>query len=586
MSYLNGPRINFWGGGSTNVDTANNEQYDEDRQQPIVDLINTTVTESMTDEQVIDFLRSPATAKGNPYFVKGGWNFYGDHQFAFMQNKVSSAGLPGAVSTEGSLIDLPVYLLGSLDPISGDGPYGGPVMVDLDPTSSVTTQIYAGGLMVGNPDKPALLIQGRAVCHSRMLGLRYLGIKGPYATPGSISANGTFQLAFNRADIVSYDATNPILRQILDNPRTQGIMVRFSMFQFFPGKDTATIQKNYAENRNDANPSLGRIIGSIGAWYEDELATELNGRHLENKQLPGAQGVASYNPVLQMLSMDLISALPGSAIRKNGTDNTLPPEPNIDYGNIHIAAGATQVASVASLPDDYYVYGGIYDVAVGAAASELIQNNPLTLTSDTGNLLIQEQPVRITSDQRNVYCDPAAETIRVRLGVRYLGGPVTQPTILTLSNAAPGSLPDGNFLQYPPVVTVPAGKNYVEFTIQTDASKDGFSQLNIAANCSAGSFISFRKYPLHDFSAVIQSGDIPWSLVYQECLRFYYVLFPAMSKRIPLNDEATIQAVGGELLKRLSDAYRDTTLYMPLTRSMSPGKVALLRAFIEKDQAS
>lgn len=585
MSYLNGPRINFWGGGSTNVDTANNEQYDENQQQPLVDLINTTVTDSMTDEQVINYLRSPANSKGKPYFVKGGWNFYGDHQFAFMQNKVSSAGLPGAVSTTDSLVNLPVYLLGSLDPVSGDGPYGGPVMVDLDPTSSVTTQIYAGGLMVGNPDKPALLIHGRAVCHSRMLGLRYQGVKGPYATPGSINANGTFQLAFNRSDIISYDFSHPVLRQILDNPRTQGIMVRFSMFQFFPGKDTETVQKNISENRNDANPSLGRIIGSIGPWYEGELASELSGRHLENKQLPGAQGVASYNPVLQMLSMDLVSALPGSAIRQNGSDNTSPPEPNIDYGNIQVAAGSTTIASVPSLPENYYLYGGIYDVAVGSGATELIQNNPLTLTSDTGNLLIQEQPVRITSDQRNVYCDPTSETITVRLGVSYLGGPVKQLTVLSLSNAAPGSLPDGDFLQYPPVVTVPAGQSYVEFTIQTDAGKDGFSQLNIAANCSAGSFISFRKYPLHDFSAVIQSGNIPWSLVYNECLRFYYVLFPAMSKRIPLNDEATIQAVGGELLKRLSDAYRDTTLYMPLTRSMSPGKVALLRAFIEKNQA-
>ena len=49
------------------------------------------------------------------------------------------------------------------------------------------------------------------------------------------------------------------------------------------------------------------------------------------------------------------------------------------------------------------------------------------------------------------------------------------------------------------------------------------------------------------------------------------------SKRIPLNDEATINAIGGELLKRISAEYRDTTLYMPLTRSLSPDKIALLK---------
>jgi hypothetical protein len=95
-------------------------------------------------------------------------------------------------------------------------------------------------------------------------------------------------------------------------------------------------------------------------------------------------------------------------------------------------------------------------------------------------------------------------------------------------------------------------------------------------------FINFRKYPQDDFSRIIQAGNIPWATVYENCLRFYYILFPAMSKRIPLNDEATIRAVGGEILKRISDSYRPTTLYMPLTRSLSPGKVALLRAYLEE----
>ena len=68
--------------------------------------------------------------------------------------------------------------------------------------------------------------------------------------------------------------------------------------------------------------------------------------------------------------------------------------------------------------------------------------------------------------------------------------------------------------------------------------------------------------------------------MYEKCLRFYYILFPAMSKRIPLNDEATIKAVAGEILKRISDPYRGTTLYMPLTRSLSPGRIALLKAYL------
>jgi len=178
MGYLNGPRINFWGGGSTNVDTANNEDNN------IADLVTATVTANDTDAQLIDDLRQPSTSNGQNYYTVAGWNYYGDHQVAFMNTQVSSSGPPGGVSTSGDLVGMPVYLLGSIDPQSGEGPYGGPVMVDLDPASSQTTRIYVGGLQIGSP-QPVLLVRADTLCHSHFLGLRYDRNKTspPYLTP-------------------------------------------------------------------------------------------------------------------------------------------------------------------------------------------------------------------------------------------------------------------------------------------------------------------------------------------------------------------------------------------------------------------
>lgn len=585
MSYLNGPRINFWGGGSTNVDTANNEQYESSgSKNPIVDLIHTKVTSTLTDDEVIRLLRSPTVnSAGQPYFAIGGWNYDGDHQFALMNAKVSSSGFPGAISAAGNLTDLPVYLLGSLDPVSGEGPYGSPVMVDLDPTSSETTQIYAGGLLVGSMEQPALLIQGNSVCHSRMLGLRYGDdVKGPYLTPGSIKANGTFQLAFEKSAIKAWDKNNPLLRQMIEDSRSQGILVRFSMFQFFPAKDSDSMQKNYQENRNEPNPSVGRIIGTIGPWYANEPATDLAGRHLVNKSLGGAQGVALFDERTGVLSLDLVSALQGSAIRNDGNNYTSPPEPNIDYGKLMVSVGGRMIAEMDSQRDSYYLSGGIYDVKIDPPFYEMLKRQPLSITSERQGLNIQELPLRISSDQRNIYCDPYSEVINIHLRIDYLGAPPREDTVINLSTSSPGTLPDGSFLQYPSRIIVPAGRQFFTFTVTTNADRYGFSKLTLATPSSSGCEMSFRKYPRHDYSTVIRSGDIPWKLVYEECLRFYYVLFPAMSKRIPLNDEATIRAVGNELLKRLSEPYRHTTLYMPLTRSLSPGKVALLRAFLQQ----
>ena len=410
MSHLNGPRINFWGGGSTNVDTANNEQYDESG-SALINLSDASVTSDMSDEAVINELRQTSTdSSGNPTYAKGGWNYYGDHQLKLMNATVSSSGYPGEVSTRSDLVGMPVYLLGGVDPESGDGPYGGPVMVDLDPSSGTTTQIYAGGLIVGNPNEPVLLIRGNTIGHSRMIGLRYNSQKTspPYNTPGSAYASAIFQFAFAKSDIVSYDQQHPLLKAMIESPASQGVIIRFSMFQFYPGYSAQHMKANYESNQNDANPSLGRIIGSIGPWYEGELATEPPGRQLTNADLGGAQGLAYLNESTNLLTLDLVSALEGSAIRQDGHQNTSAPEPNVDYGNLLVNAGNNTIAQTPSLPNDYYLYGGIYDVPVSAAAIQTLKTHPLTLGSSKNNLQINETPLRITCNQRNIYLDPGA----------------------------------------------------------------------------------------------------------------------------------------------------------------------------------
>jgi hypothetical protein len=576
MSYVNGPRINFWGGGSTNVDTANNDGHG------IVDLVNVAVIAQGTDDELIAQLRTPTTNGGSNYYTVGGWNYYGDHQVAFQGATVSSSGVPGGVSATGEMVGLPVFLLGSVDPVSGEGPYGGAVMVDLDPTGSRSTQIYVGGLQIGG-DKPALLVRANTRCHAHFLGLRYdpNATQPPYLTPGSAFANGTFQLGFPREAIVSYDDSYAILSAIVNAPGAIGIVVRFCMFEFFPGMSTDALQADYAANYNDSNPSLGRIIGTIGPWFAGEPATAPFGRLLQSG-FGGAQGVAYLDPSASRLTLDLSSALRAQAIRTDGQNNTAPIGPNVDYGDLQIAAGGGVLATTPSLPDTYYLFGGIYDVALDTNAVSAIAGNPIILSSTQNGLSIAEAPLRVFGDDRNIYLDDVGGQANITLLVRYLGGPVPQAVQLALSTAASGTLPNPFFLRFPAAVTVPAGADRVSFTVSDDGGPAGLLALNIALAGRTQYFINFRKYPHDDYSSVINSGSIPWELVYEQCLRYYYVLFPAMSKRIPLNDQSTIGAVAGEIVKRLSPKYYETTLRMPVTRSLSPGKVALLTAYLQQ----
>ena len=580
MSYLNGPRINFWGGGGTNVCTANNDG------NCIVDLVNIEVIAGQTDDQLIADLRTPAKQKGQDYYTVGGWNYYGDHQVAFQGAKVSSSGAPGAVAANGELVGLPVYLLGSIDPTSGEGPLGGPVMVDLDPTSSQSTQIFVGGFQIGGADKPVLLARADTRCHAQFLGLRYdtQTAKPPFLTPGSVFANGTFQVAFLKSAI-SYDQTSTLLSSIVDAPNAIGIVVRFCMFEFMPGMPTPELQKNYAENRNDINPSLGRIIGTVGPWLKGEPATVPIGRLLQNTTLGGAQGLMYVDRAASRVTLDLSSALQAQAIRTDSKNNTAPIGPNVDYGDLQIKAG-TQTVSTPSRPSDYYVFGGLYDVAVSADVVTALNAAPVTIGSTKNGLSLVEVPLRIYGDARNVYLDDENGFLHAQLSIGYLGGPLTAPTTVTLSTAPSGTLPDPHFLQYPATLTVPAGATTFAFGVRDNGGPAGFTALNLTAGGAPGYFINFRKYPPFNYSDVIQAQELTWDLVYNACLRYYYVLFPAMSKRIPLNDAGTIDAVGGEILKRLSPQYRKTTLCMPVTRSLPPGKIALLQAYLTRGAAA
>lgn len=589
MSYLNGPRINFWGGASSNVDTANNAT------NGVVDLLNARVASPLSDDAIIAQLRQPTTQGGQPYYTEAGWNYYGDHQVVFMGATVSSCGAPGAVSTTDPLVGAPVYLLGSVDPVTGKGPYGGAVMVDLDPTSSQSTQIYVGGLMIGTPDKPLLVLRYDAPCHSHMLGLRYsTSSPTPFVTPGSAWANGTFQLGFPTSSIVTCDPSMAALVALTKVAGSIGLVVRFSFFEFMPSMSTADLVADYAANYNDPNPSLGRVIGTIGAWLPGEPATCPAGRQLMNTGLGGAQGIAYLDTTNSRLSLDLCSALPGQTIRSSSTANTAPIGPNVDYGNLQISTvgstSTTPLATTPSIPTDYYLYGGIYDIALTPAAVTALGATAISIGSSKNSLNLVENPTRIYADARNIYLDEVGGRIAVTITVSQLGGPVTSDTDINLTVGASGTYPAGVFLAYPTSVTVLQGTSQVTFTVADNGAGAGFAQLDFALDTATPTsppayFINFRKYPVFDYSSVIASGKIPWSFVYEECLRYFYVLFPAMSKRIPLNDEATVTAVAGEFLKRLSDQYRPTTMYMPLTRSMPLTKVALLRAYLHQVSA-
>ncbi|MEW9678115.1 hypothetical protein [Pseudomonas sp. TE50-2] len=594
MSILNGPRLNFWGGIRTDVSLPNNSPtipFDGNDEWPIFDLTTSTLApgaESYSDDQLNSMLNAP---NGN-YYTAGGWNHYGQHLVDLQNAMISSQGSPGSVSTSGDLVGQPVYLLGSLDPATGQPSNSGPMMVDLDPTSTTTTQIFVGGLQIGGNSDTQLLIRCDTVCSSLDVKKRVL-LPASMDAPGSFRLSGTFQLTFPLASIVSWNRDSPGLRAIIQAPGATGIVLRFVMFEMCPAMTTAQLDADYAAGRYTPNPSIGRVIGTLAPAFANEPANCQPGRQLVNQSTGGTAYAELAGSGL--LSVDMVNLIPKQTFRAVRDDITSPIGPNANYGPVTFTAGTVPLATLDPNSDlllDYYVYGGLVDLPLDASQQQATKTSVLHVDAPSavaGTLLHAcESVYRVYADQRNVYTEDYPDGLSITLQVRYLGGPVTTLSKIALDTGPSGpnyGAPENwDFLDVPEVLVVEAGQLAVSLPVKVKPGTDaqaGFVALSYSVNgLAAGSFFTnFRKFASTDFG-IATGSTITWQQVYPNVLRFHYLAFPAMSRYVPLNQPDAIMAAKGPILARTADAYKGTTLFMPVVRSMSPSQRALLRAYL------
>jgi hypothetical protein len=438
-------------------------------------------------------------------------------------------------------------------------------------------------LQIGSGSTPALLIRHDTVCSSHDLALRIL--IGEQDAPGSNRISGTFQITFPLRSVVSYNQNSAMLNSIIEAPSATGIVLRFVMFEMCPTMTTAQLNADYASGQNTPNPSIGRVIGTLAPAYADEPQICQNGCQLVN----AGSGAKGYMEVADsLMSVDMVNLLPKANFRAVRDDITSPIGPNIDFGTLAFTAGSTQLATLSCsdpLLQQYYVYGGIVDLPLTSAQADAVKTQTLMINAynqaTAATLNVVESAYRIYSDQRNLYLDDYQGSVSITLQLRYLGQCVTRDTTITITSNAPGTLPNPDYLDFPGTVTVPANQESVTFVASAKEGTSavaGFESLNYA--CQSGSyFTNFRKYAQTDFG-IPAGSHITWGQVYTNVLRFHYLAFPAMSRYIPLNQPDAILNAKNTILARTSAAYKNTTLFMPVVRSMSPSQVALLQAYL------
>jgi hypothetical protein len=616
MSVLSYPRIHFQGRCLINPPTGNNDSDVDEIDVASVKLLPGLA--GLRDDVARSWLMgtypaiSPINRKIHTY-LRSGWNYFGDASVRFLGVEVSSVVADdGEQSTSDAIVGQGIHLLGS--------GRSRPVICDVDSTGVAASQIFVGGLSLGGD---AL---GLTATHDTRAFCRWLVWRNVETYQGEqnfAGAGATWQFSIP-GECVSFRGAekSPVLAELAaaaSDPH-RGIQVQFCFYLTEPLISDTALGAMFQAGFESCNPAEAFMVGTIGVWNEGEPRTVPDGRVL--LMPPANQNPLTFflGPVAarvhserHVVSLNLISTVPEANYDR-------PPTSKADLGCVRLGlippTGGSPVPISGPIDyhnDRYLRSGGIVDVPYDPAqvAADHLEHGTLVLLSD----LDPQQPIlteadstrTVVTDDGAIYFDEKGEQAKggsrdIAILVRERGQPPNQDVTISLweyqfvlipgghlqraSSAltlvAPGS-PLGHRISFPETVTFPrhrkepiqvtikaieTGPLILAFTLNGQPPGEGFPGWE-------SSLTGVRVLPDDDY------GDMPdeelsWSFMYETVFRYYYIIFPTMSKIIPFNDQKAMEAAADELVRRTDPDLWHTTRYMPLTRDLSKGKRELI----------
>jgi len=466
MSVLSFPRIFFKGYASWDPCTFNNNDF---AKFPTYNAAQAALNWPFLAIQDPPITPDNFTQTFRPYAIKlqgdsidspGGprvpceWNMFGAHGVAFVQYQDYTTTVTGGATgyEQGATTD-PV--IGTTLSIQGDGPYSAPKLVDTNPSSFWSSQIYYGSLQVGSGNYS---VSGprAARMHSRWINLSRIYSADPQLTQPAASVACCFQACIPNTGIVwqngAGEQASPLLTALQEastRAGAQGVMVRFTAYvnMYFRNgilngiaqqarsyTDLAALLAKAWDTWNQSGstsdffsqPCYSHVVGSIGIWNDGELASVPMGRYLSAND-PVAPTGATQTTVLgpaaaevdyqnNILSLDLGSAIPEIAIAGTPASSL----DKLDLGTL--AVGVLNGGNFLPIGQlDYAQYGrqayeasaGIVDLPLPASVTpQQVQQGLLAIQVSGASgpvTALLEQQFCAQSDSRGIYLDQGSE---------------------------------------------------------------------------------------------------------------------------------------------------------------------------------
>jgi hypothetical protein len=402
------------------------------------------------------------------------WNMFGAHGAAFVQYQDYTTTVTGGATGYGQAVTTdPV--IGTTLSILGDGQYSAPKLVDTNPSSFWSSQIYYGSLQVGSGNYS---VSGPRVArmHSRWINLNRIYSADPQLTQPAASVACCFQACIPNTGIVWQNGAGGEASALLTALQTastqvgaQGVMVRFTAYvnMYFRNgilNGIAQQARNYTDlaallakawdtwNQSGSTsdffsqPCYSHVVGSIGVWNDGELASVPMGRYLSANDPvtpTGATQTTMLGPVAaqvdfasNLLSLDLGSAIPEVAIAGTPASNL----EKVDLGTLEVGVqDGSNFLPIGQL--DYAQYGrqsyeasaGIVDLPLPASITQQqLQQGLLAIQASAASgpvTALLEQQFCAQSDSRGIYLDQGSDQT-FQITVLQQGAPAAGASVL------------------------------------------------------------------------------------------------------------------------------------------------------------
>jgi len=398
------------------------------------------------------------------------WNMFGSHKVSFVQH---TGGLVTTISGGDTAYNTPTLptdpILGKTVGIMGDGGSGRGCLVDTNPTSPWSSQIYFGQFRFGDGEYTTT---GQRVyrMHSRWLNpSRIYGASQSLTSPAA-SIGCCFQTGIPN-NLISWtdQKGSPLINALKTasvQPGALGIMIRFtayvnlyfmnSTFNNEPAQPTdyeslaIALAAAWEEWKTTgkttkffSNPCYSHIVGAIGVWNQNELASVPGGRCLN-----GSTAVTPVVPATMSKPVPQPALIAGHEVKPAATastdDSVLlgPAAVNVDYngslisldfsgvipempgqwpndvakanfGTLTLGVKTTSVPFTPIATINYNQYqqsaydakAGIIDIPFPDSGTGKLLENGMIAIQAQGQTALLEQPYTAETDTRGIYLD-------------------------------------------------------------------------------------------------------------------------------------------------------------------------------------